>query len=133
LAQIAAWILTWLLARGLTLIVAYLRARSRTRLFAHLLAWRLARIVARRRTWIRTRLEARLLTDLLVNLLNLFANLLARTRVAPRRRRIAGQVHRLDAAGEHRAADRPHDAALAADRRRGCVARRLALAPEPSE
>jgi hypothetical protein len=67
----------------------------------------------------------------LANLLaNLLTNLLARTRIAPRRRRIAGQVHRLDAAGEHRAADRPHDAAPAADRR---LVRRPALAPEPSQ
>jgi hypothetical protein len=65
--------------------------------------------------WVRTRVQARIL---------------ARARIAQILRRIALVAHRLDAAREHRAADRSRDAAPAAA---GCIARLPALALEPSE
>jgi hypothetical protein len=103
------------LARRRALIVVRFRTRLDTRIKARLKP----RLLARFKTRLDTRLNTRLL-----------ANLRARARVAPSRRRIAREIHRLDAAREHRAADRPRNASASAARR---VARRSVLAPEPSE
>jgi hypothetical protein len=102
----------------LTLIVPGILVRILIRLLTSFLPRCLARVVAR--------LMPRLLAHILLQVLT---PILARVRIDSVRW-LAALAHRLDAAREHRAADRLRNAAPAAA---GHVARLPAPAPKPSE